>query len=140
MKPSVYKCILFFASILAFTGCATHGAHKVNPTAIEAAKAEIPENQLIDVGILVFESEELTPKKAEKEGTNADIRKAESHFMPYHLKNTLHQSGHWGAIQVVPAETNSVDLLVKGKIIESNGEVLFLEISVGVHLRGQPGG
>jgi hypothetical protein len=128
MKPSVYKCILFFASILAFTGCATHGAHKVNPTAIEAAKAEIPENQLIDVGILVFESEELTPKKAEKEGTNADIRKAESHFMPYHLKNTLHQSGHWGAIQVVPAETNSVDLLVKGKIIESNGEVLFLEI------------
>jgi hypothetical protein len=130
MKPSVYKCILFFASILAFTGCATHGAHKVNPTAIEAAKAEIPENQLIDVGILVFESEELTPKKAEKEGTNADIRKAESHFMPYHLKNTLHQSGHWGAIQVVPAETNSVDLLVKGKIIESNGEVLFLEIDV----------
>jgi hypothetical protein len=31
---------------------------------------------------------------------------------------------------VVPAETNSVDLLVKGKIIESNGEVLFLEIDV----------
>ena len=130
MKPSVYKYILFFSSILVFTGCATYGAHKVSPTPIEAAKAEIPENQLIDVGILVFESEELTPKKAEKEGTNADIRKAESHFIPYHLKNTLQQSGHWGAIQVIPAETNSVDLLVKGKIVESNGEILFLEIDV----------
>ena len=130
MKSSIYKCICFFASILAFTGCATYGTHKVNPTAIEAAKAEIPENQLIDVGILVFESEELTPKKAEKEGTNTNIRKAESHFMPYHLKNTLHQSGHWGAIQVIPAETNSVDLLVKGEIIESNGEILVLEIDV----------
>jgi hypothetical protein len=116
--------------MLVFTGCATHGAHKVNPTAIEAAKAEIPENQLIDVGILVFESEELTPEKAKKEGTNTNIRKAESHFIPYHLKNTLQQSGHWGAIQVVPAETNSVDLLVKGKIIESNGETLVLEIDV----------
>jgi hypothetical protein len=130
MKSSIYKCICFFASILVFTGCATYGAHKVNPTPIEQAKAEIPENQLIDVGILVFESEELTPEKAEEEGTNANIRKAESHFIPYHLKNTLQQSGHWGAIQVVPAETNSVDLLVKGKIIESNGEVLFLEIDV----------
>jgi hypothetical protein len=130
MKPSVYKTILFLTFILVFTGCATHSAYKVNPTPIEAAKAEIPENQLIDVGILVFESEELTPKKAEKEGTNADIRKAESHFIPYHLKNTLHQSGHWGAIQVIPSETNSVDLLVKGKIIESNGEILVLEIDV----------
>ena len=130
MKSSAYKYILFFIFILVFTGCATHGAYKVKPTPIEHAKAEIPENQLIDVGILVFESEEITPKKAEKEGTNADIRKAESHFMPYHLKNTLHQSGHWGAIQVIPSETNSVDLLVKGKIIESNGEILFLEIDV----------
>lgn len=130
MKSSVCKCILFFTSILVFAGCATYGSHKVNPTPIKYAEAEIPENQLIDVGILVFESEELTPEKAEKEGTNAHIRKAESHFMPYHLKNTLHQSGHWGAIQVIPAETNSVDLLVKGKIIESNGETLVLEIDV----------
>ena len=111
-------------------GCATHSAHKVDPTPIEHAKTEIPENQLMDVGILVFESEEITPEKAEKEGTNADIRKAESHFIPYHLKNTLQQSGQWGAIQVIPAETNSVDLLVTGKIIESNGEILFLEIDV----------
>jgi hypothetical protein len=50
--------------------------------------------------------------------------------MPYHLKNTLQQSGHWGAIQVIPAETNSVDLLVRGKILESNGEKLILEINV----------
>jgi hypothetical protein len=130
MKSSIYKCILFLPAILVFTGCATHSSYKVKPTPIEHAKAEIPENQLMDVGILVFESEEITPKKAEKEGTNANIRKAESHFIPYHLKNTLHQSGHWGAIQVIPAETNSVDLLVKGKIIESNGETLVLEIDV----------
>jgi hypothetical protein len=130
MESNIYKCICFFTSILVFTGCATHGAHKVNPTHMEHAEGKILENQLIDVGILVFESEELTPEKAEKEGTNANIRKAESHFMPYHLKNTLQQSGHWGAIQVIPAETNSVDLLVKGKIIESNGETLVLEIEV----------
>ncbi|MGD1985658.1 MAG: hypothetical protein PVH74_19505 [Desulfobacterales bacterium] len=130
MKSSVYKCILFLTSILALTGCATYNAQKVGPTAIEHAKTEIPEEQLLDVGILVFETKELTPEVAEKEGTNANIRNAEIHFIPYHLKNTLHQSSHWGAIQVVPAETNSVDLLVKGKILESNGEHLVIEIDV----------
>jgi hypothetical protein len=130
VKSSALTCLLIFGTTVGFAGCATFGAHQVGPTPIEQAKAEIPEDQLLDVGILVFESEELTPEDAKEAGTNSEIRKAENHFIPYHLKNTLHQSGHWGAIQVVPAETNSVDLLVKGKIIESNGERLILEIDV----------
>ena len=130
LKTSAFKRLLILASLIALAGCATMGAQPVGPTPIDQAKTEIPEDQLLDVGILVFESEVLTPEDAKEAGTNAEIRKAESHFIPYHLKNTLHQSGHWGAIQVIPAETNSVDLLVKGKIIESNGERLILEIDV----------
>ncbi|MGD9410402.1 MAG: hypothetical protein PVJ54_01030 [Desulfobacterales bacterium] len=130
MKLGTYISIIFLGLILTLAGCATHGSRNVSPTPIELAKTEIPEEQLIDVGILVFETKELTPEAAKDEGTSADIRKAESHFMPYHLKNTLQQSGHWGAIQVIPAETNSVDLLVKGKILESNGQKLILEIDV----------
>jgi hypothetical protein len=130
MKSIVYSALLLGAVTLVFLGCAAYGAQRVGPTPIEQAKSEIPEDQLIDVGILVFESTELTPQDAKDEGTSADIRKAETHFMPYHLKTTLHQSGHWGAVQVVPAETNSVDLWVKGKVLESNGENLILEIEV----------
>ena len=130
MKFSTCSTILFFSAILIFSGCATYGSHTVGPTPIEQAKTEIPEEQLMDVGILVFETKELTAEDAKDEGTSLDIRKAETHYIPYHLKNTLHQSGHWGAIQVVPAETNSVDLLVKGKILESNGEDLVLEVDV----------
>ncbi len=130
MKSGIYKCLLSGAAILTFLGCATYGSQRVGPTPIEQAKSEIPEDQLMDVGILVFASKELTPEEAKDEGTSADIRKAETHFMPYHLKTTLHQSGHWGAIQVIPAETNSVDLLVKGKVLVSNGERLVLEIDV----------
>jgi hypothetical protein len=130
MKLNTYKYVLLIVAILIFSGCATYSSHKVGPTPIEQAKTEIPEEQLMDIGILVFETKELTPEDAKDEGTSADIRKAETHFIPYHLKNTLHQSGHWGAIQVVPVETNSVDLLVKGKILESNGEDLIIEIDV----------
>jgi hypothetical protein len=130
MKSSAITCLLIFATTIGFVGCATFGAQQVGPTPIQQAKAEIPEEQLLDVGILVFQSAELTPEDAKEAGTNAEIRKAESTFIPYHLKTTLQQSGQWGAIQVIPSETNSVDLLVKGKIIESNGERLILEIDV----------
>ena len=70
MKSGIYNCLLFFTAILIFSGCATYSSQKVGPTPIEHAKVEIPENQLIDVGIVVFESEELTPKKAEEEERN----------------------------------------------------------------------
>lgn len=116
--------------VLVVSGCASYQAQKVGPTPMMRATSEIPEDQLMDVGILVFESEVLTDEQAEDQGTNNEIRKAESHFIPYHLKNTLQQSGQWGAVQVIPAETNSVDLLVKGQILESNGQYLGLKIEV----------
>ena len=130
MKKNALYCLFILVTFIAPWGCATYNAQKVGPTVIEQATTEIPEEQLLDVGIMVFESKELTPEAAKKEGTNSNIRNAETHFIPYHLKNTLHQSSHWGAIQVVPAETNSIDLMVKGKILESNGEHLVLEIDV----------
>ncbi len=112
------------------SGCASYYAQNVGPTPIMRAEQEIPEDQLLDVGILVFKSGELSEEKAEDEGTNNEIRKAESHFIPYHLKNTLQQSSQWGAVEVIPATTASVDLMVNGEILESNGQHLGLKIGV----------
>jgi hypothetical protein len=110
---------------LSILACATT---KVGPTAIFQAPREIPEEQLLDVGVVVFSSAPLTADKARKEGTHTDIRKAEQNFLPHHLKTTLQQSSHWGAVRVLPSETDSVDLLVKGTILESNGETLEVRI------------
>jgi hypothetical protein len=115
----VLSCALLTAA------CATT---RVGPTAILQAPQEIPEEQLLDVGVVVFSSEPMTAEKARKEGTHADIRKAEQNFLPHHLKTTLQLSSQWGAVRVLPAETDSVDLLVKGTILESSGETLEVRI------------
>ena len=47
------------------SGCASYYAQNVGPTPIMRAEQEIPEDQLMDVGILVFKSEELSEEKAE---------------------------------------------------------------------------
>jgi hypothetical protein len=129
MKLRFHNPAIIALSLFLLSGCATYQAN-VGPTPIMRAQEEIPEDQLMDVGIYTFTSEEISEEEAEEEGTSNEIRKAEGHFMPYHLKNTLHQSSHWGAVRVIPAETDSMDLFVKGKIKESNGEHLTLEIEV----------
>lgn len=111
-----------------FAGCATTGTQKIEMIPILEAQREIPENQLLDVGILIFESEPVTAAEAEKQGTSAEIRKAEGYFMPYHLKDTLQRTSHWGTVRVLPASTENSELLISGKIIESNGEYLSVQI------------
>ncbi len=131
MKYCFHHNLLSMTFILIlFTGCATFNAQKVGPTTIMKAQEEIFEEQLLDVGILVFESDKMTQEQAQKIHTSQEIRKAEQHFMPYHLKNTLQQSSYWGAVRVLPNETESIDVLVKGKILESNGEHLILQVDV----------
>nr|MCU0584894.1 hypothetical protein [Desulfobacterales bacterium] len=117
--------LLLLAGVLLNLACATT---KVGPTAILQAAQEIPEDQLLDVGIVVFASEPMDLEKARKQGTHAEIRKAEQNFIPYHLKTSLQQSSQWGAVRVLPAETDSVDLLVTGRILESHGETLAVRI------------
>lgn len=116
---------------MGLNGCATvPQGEMVDDTPIEQAKTQIPEDQLLDVGILVFSSEEIDEKAAENQGTSPETRKAETNFMAYHLKNTLEQSGQWGTVRVVPDDTASVDVLVKGEILHSNGEDLVLAVTV----------
>ena len=132
MNFSLINISWFFIILLAFLsgplGCA-YRTKSIGPTAIEVSQGEAPEDALIDVGIAPFDSDKLSAKEAQEEGTSADIRKAEGLFIPYHLKNTLQKSGQWGTVRVVPEEA-VVDLQVKGHIEKSEGEWLILKVDV----------
>ena len=39
------------------------------------------------------------------------------------LRGTLETSGQWGAVRVIPASAEFVDVMVSGKIIESTGQM-----------------
>ena len=125
-----YKSLFICFIVILSNGCAPYYAQKVGPTDIMKAQEEILEDQLLDIGIQVFETDKITQEQAKEEHTSPEVRKAETHFIPYHLKNTLQQSSYWGAVRVLPTETESIDVLVKGKILESNGENLALQIDV----------
>ena len=98
------------------------------------ATAEIPADQLLDVGVHILDpgvpkEVEDDPDMADKLRVYPDIRNAEARYIAMELRNTLEDTGHWGTARVVPASVNSFDMTVDGKIIESNGARLKLEIT-----------
>jgi hypothetical protein len=113
------------------TGCASLGLHQATPgsATVQKAMAEIPEAQLLDVWIALFDPGELPKDEDDAMGLSLDIREAEARFMPVHLRNTLEKTGYWGAVRVVPRGTAGAEVLVEGTIQASNGETLALEIT-----------
>ena len=45
------------------------------------------------------------------------------------LRSVMEKTGYWGAVRVVPRDTEGAEVLVSGTILESNGEDLELQIT-----------
>ena len=111
-------------------GCSALGpTHDVKgPVPLNKAITEIPENQLLDVWVELFNPGKLPEDEDEAMGLSMDIREAEARYMPEQLRTTMENTGHWGAVRVVPQNTTGGELLVQGEIIKSDGEQLVLRI------------
>ena len=125
------RYLLLLAIVLTLLGgCSALGpTHDVKgPVPLNKAVAEVPENQLLDVWIELFDPGELPEDEDEAMGLSMDIRDAEARYIPEQLRTTMESTGHWGAVRVVPQETTGAELLVQGTIIASDGEQLALQI------------
>lgn len=56
------------------------------------------------------------------------IRDIEALFLPFVLRRSLHESGEWGAVRVVPELDPTAELIVAVRILRSDGEALELEV------------
>ena len=124
---------LFFICLLLalVSGCSSLGMkHDVDGhVALNRAVVEVPDDQLLDVWIEIFDPGELPEDEDDAMGLSMDIRNAEARFMPEQLRTAMESTGYWGAVRVVPQNTEGSELLVRGVILESNGEQLELEIT-----------
>jgi hypothetical protein len=128
-RPILLISLAIFVASTLTTRAALAG--NKDPVELIQAQTEIPEDQLLDVGIQVFDpglpqdGEALA--KLEAEGVFPDLRKSEARYIPFQLMQTLQSTGFWGAVRLVPA-ANVVDVMVTGTILKSNGKKLELEV------------
>jgi hypothetical protein len=124
---------LFLAAVLAATGC----VKETRPLPVlqaTQATTEIPAEQLLDVGVHILDpgippEVEDDPDMMDKLRIYPEIRRAEARYIAMQLRDTLEGTGHWGTARVVPASVNSFDITLDGKILESNGAYLKLEVT-----------
>jgi hypothetical protein len=124
--------LLALAAAFALSGgCVMHETRPLPQIKAEQASSEIPEEQLLDVGVRLFE--ENVPKdekQIERKHIFPEVRKAEARFIPMQIRNTLEGTGHWGQVRVMPEEAEALDVYVSGVILESSGQVLNVDVTV----------
>ena len=129
-RPGPLKGLWFLLGLMALlTSCAT--TEIVTTTSEPAMVAQVPiEDALrLDVMILPFDPNLERIETVDSDiPISAEVRRAESRYQAYHLKETLEQTGNWGVVRVIPSPTNFQPLLVQAKILASDGENLRLFI------------
>jgi hypothetical protein len=88
------------------------------------------EAEWLDVGLEVFAPGiPIDESSHSKLGIFPEIRKAEAQYIPVLLRQALLASNAWGVVRVLPDEQSSTELLVSGKILQSNGNELAVQVS-----------
>lgn len=114
---------------LATAGCVVRDQRPIPTVVAQKATAEVPTDELLDVGIRLFDpSIPEDEKELERQRIFPDVRKAEARFMPVLLRDTLESTGHWGQVRVLPSDSATSDVNIDGRIVESTGHALKLAI------------
>ena len=58
-----------------------------------------------------------------------ELRKAEARYIPTLLRETLEDTAQWGAVRVIPNTADFVDVIVTGKLVDSNGGFIAVDIT-----------
>ena len=134
--PPALNAVLLIVVCLSLAACAPQPEKTAAPPLEVKSLPPAPvstqpprEVDRLDIGIVVFDPGVPADASTHRElGIFPLIRKAESRYLPFLLRRALVDSGQWGAVRVMPRTYQSSELLVKGKILASNGEVLVLAI------------
>ena len=130
-RPPAARLIWLLAMLAMLGGCVSQTVRVVDMTPPEQLGRVQNEDELLDIGIAVFDPN--VPESYDEQIElliQPEIRRAEANYMPYFAKNLLQSTGNWGAVRVVPRATHAVDVSVTGRIVHSDGESMEVEMSV----------
>jgi hypothetical protein len=123
------KLTPIFLLLLLLAGCSSTTVRSTAVTPVEQGDHNIPEQQLLDVGIELF-NPGLENIKEKDITAYPEVRLAEARYMPHRLMETMQASANWGAVRIIPKDTSSVDIVVAGEILHSDGESMSLKVRV----------
>ena len=129
------RIVSLFAVVWLVAACGGNQAIIPHSVALVEQTGAVPENELLDVGVLLFDpgvpEGEIEPEELGQllqDGAFVHIRRTEAHYMAAHLGNALQDSGHWGSVWIMPGESTAADINVSAEILHSDGNRLRLKV------------
>ena len=130
MRPGHIKLITAIVPLcFSLAGCNTTTVKTTSYEQVVLESEVTPEELLLDVGVGIF-NPGIDALSVGEDGVFPKIREAEARFIPFKLMETLQHAGNWGVVRVVPDRISEMDLWVDGEILKSDGENLWLQVSV----------
>ena len=125
------RALAAFAALALLSGCVVQDQRPLPRIAAQKATTEIPESELLDVGVRLFDPNvPQDPKEQEEQMVFPDVRNAESRYIPVEIRDTLEGTGQWGQVRVLPRDGTNMDVYVDGRIVKSDGRELELDVTV----------
>jgi hypothetical protein len=131
----IQALLLIGVATALLAGCTSTEVLLAHSVPLKTAQKSIPDPQLLDVGVKVFDpgvpSGKLSADEREKlikKGTFVQIRRTESRFMAVQLRDTLQKAGFWGDVWVTPEVSNAADVNVTATILHSDGDTVKLQV------------
>lgn len=115
---------------LIISACSSHVVKSTTYTPVIQDSEYLPEEMLMDVGVMVFDPGIDEIERGEEETVNGQIRVAEARYSAYLLSDTLQRSGNWGVVRVMPNNSSPMDVVLSGTILQSNGEEMTVRVNV----------
>lgn len=137
MKSNHFLRTLLAFVLLVIFGCAETIKQEIKPKNQGLGPVKLQQNtqnnlqhQRLNVGIVRFKTALQDDSDVNIQASvNQQILAIESQYLPIRLRNTLARSNHWGTIRNLPRDDVSMDLLIKGEVIQSDGASLSLLIT-----------
>ena len=123
--------VLLITTFMTLMGCTTTQVITANSKPPVQLQTMISDAERVDVMILPFAPnlETLPESGSDNIPVSAEVRRAESRYLAFHLKDTLERTGNWGIVRVVPGAARHHPLLISGKILASDGERLAVLVT-----------
>lgn len=127
--PRLIQPLFILLLATCVSACATQTVKSTTFTPI-VTEEDMPEEELLDIGIAIFDPGLDDIPRNREELTFSDVRLAETYFTSHHLAQALQNSGNWGVVRVVPGDLKSSDLAITGTIVQSDGETMRVQVRV----------
>ena len=122
--------MLLLCAFAGLAACSTQTVKTTTLTPVVVDESYIPENQLLDIAVAVFDPGLDEMPSNREELTFSDVRLAETQYSAYLMAQTLQSTGNWGVVRVNPNDLSASDVAMRGTIIQSDGETMVIRVHV----------